>query len=157
MTTATQLKQGEPGDGKTTMSQTKPIKLSRYVKPLSALSASLLYLAEEGNDRLTINQAAFFLIAAAADARGRPLTPSEIVEGAGGVLNASLANTYKVLLPPSHKEYRGIALGWLQQEVDEDDQRRKLLRLTPKGVAVMRAALVALGQKPKDEPDGETS
>lgn len=138
----------------------KSAKLSAFVKPLASLSATMLYLAEAGNDRLTINQAAFFLIAAAADARGRPMTMTEIMEGADGIINPSVANTYKVLLEPNRKDYKAIGLGWLRREVDEDDERRKYLRLTEKGQSVVKAALLALGERPYDtvkDDDDETS
>lgn len=134
--------------------ETRSPRLSAFVRPLSAFSASMLYLAKAGNDRLTINQAAFFLLAAAADARGVPMTLTEIMEGASDILNKSVANTYKVLLEPGNKDYRGIALGWLRREADPDDERKKYLRLTRKGADVARAALLALGTLPKEELDG---
>ncbi|MBF9151741.1 hypothetical protein [Novosphingobium jiangmenense] len=100
-----------------------------------AASKSLILIAQEGNDRLTINQAAFFFIAATADTMGRPMTPSEIFDEAKGALTKSIKNTYKVLLE-DHREYRDIALGWLRAETDDLDNRRKLLRLTAKGRSV---------------------
>lgn len=137
----------------------KPDRLSELVRPLAGYSASMLYLAEAGNDRLTINQAAFFLLAAAADARGRPMTLSEIMEGTEGVLNRSVANTYKVLLDGNSKDYRKIGLGWLEREPDPDDERRNYLRLTAKGREVAKAALLALGEQPyatRKKDDGAT-
>lgn len=128
----------------------KRAKPSSFVKPLAGLSATMLYLAQSGNDRLTINQAAFFLIAAAADARGRPMTVSEIMEGAEGILNPSLQNTYKVLLEPNRRDYKDIGLGWLEREPDPDDERRRYLRVTDKGWNVVRAALLALGHAVED-------
>ena len=125
-----------------------PDALSSLVKPLASLSASLMYLAEAGNDRLNINQAAFFLIAAAADARGVPLTLSEIMAATEGVLNRSLSNTYKVLLAPNNRDYKKIGLGWLMREPDPEDERRHYLRLTRTGQSVARAALLALGTLP---------
>lgn len=127
-----------------TPTATKPDALFKSVSKLAGLSAFLLYLAEEGNDRLTINQAAFFLIVAAADARGVPQTMGEIMENGEGVLNQSLKTTYKVLLAPT-PAYKGIGLGWITREPDPDDERRKYLRLTPKGKAVVDAALLATG------------
>lgn len=138
---------GDAGLEETKKTGSKSSKPSRFVRPLAASSALMLYLAEAGNDRLTINQAAFFLIAAAADARGAPMTLTEIMDGADGILNPSLQNTYKVLLEP-RKGYKKIGLGWLDREVDEDDERRRYLRVTDKGWAVVKAALLALGEQP---------
>lgn len=118
--------------------------LFKSVNELAGLSAFLLYLADAGNDRLTINQAAFFLIAAASDARGVPLTMGEIMERGEGVLTQSLKTTYKVLLEPT-PHYKNIGLGWLTREPDPDDERRKYLRLTPLGYDVAQAAILASG------------
>lgn len=147
------------GEGETvTTSGKNSAGLYKFVRPLASLSATMLYLAEAGSDRLTINQAAFFLIAAAADAKGAPLTVSEIMEGAADILNPSVANTYKVLLEPRASSHGGSSLGWLTREPDPDDERRKYLRLTPKGAAVIKAALLALGQTTyKDDNDGPAS
>lgn len=120
-------------------------ELFASVKPLASLSAALLYLAEAGHDRLTINQAAFFLLVAAADARGRPLTLMELLESTEGVIGRSIQNSYKVLLDPHGREPKSFALGWLTREPDPDDERRKYLRLTEKGKSVARGALLALG------------
>ncbi|AKM09363.1 hypothetical protein [Croceicoccus naphthovorans] len=125
-------------------SKKKTDALFKSVGELANLSAFLLYLAEAGNDRLTINQAAFFLIAAAADARGVPLTMGEIMERGEGVLTQSLKTTYKVLLEP--KKGSPSAVNWLTREPDPDDERRKYLKLTPQGRKVASAALLAAGR-----------
>jgi hypothetical protein len=121
-------------------------ELFASVKPLASLSAVLLYLAEAGHDRLTINQAAFFLLVAAADARGRPLTLTEIMEKTDGILGRSIVNSYKTLLEPHGRQAKDFALGWLTREPDPDDERQKFLRLTEKGKSVAKAALMALGE-----------
>lgn len=135
-------------------------ELFQSVKSLAGLSASMLYLAEAGNDRLTINQVAFFLIAAAADIRGRALSLTEIMDATEGVINRSVANTYKVLLEPVTRDYKNTGLGWLERQPDPDDERRNYLVLTKKGRAVVKAMLIALGQpvyvEPKDTEDEAT-
>lgn len=118
--------------------------LYKSVGKLAGLSAFLLYLAEEGNDRLTINQAAFFTIAAAADLRGAPMTLTEIMERGDGIVTKSLKTTYKVLLDPS-PSYKSIGLGWLSREPDPADERKKYLRLTKKGRNVVKAMMLASG------------
>lgn len=116
------------------------------VGPLASLSAAFLFLAQEGHDRLTINQAAFFLLVAAADARGRPLTLTEIMEAHDLELGKSIQNSYKVFLEPHGRSPKDFALGWLTREPDPDDERRKFLRLTPKGEEVAKAVLLASGR-----------
>jgi len=106
----------------------------------------MLYIAGKGNDRLTINQLAFFLVAAVADARGRALTISQIMEAGDGIINRSVANTYKVLLGPKERDDKSIGLGWLYREPDPLDERRKFLRLTEKGWTIVRTVLLTLGE-----------
>jgi hypothetical protein len=132
-------------------------ELYAYVKDLASLSAALFYLAEAGNDRLTINQAAFFLIVAAAEARGVPVTLKEVMEATDGVLGQSIKNTYKVMLEAEGRQPKtNSALGWLKRELDLDDERRKYLRLTPKGRSVAKAALLALGKSTYGANGGTT-
>lgn len=125
---------------------TSSASLSTHVGELASASAFMLFLAEAGGDRLTISQAAFFMLAAAGDARGRPLTMTDLMEDAKGIIGPSVANTYKVLLEPT--KTHPIGLSWLKREPDPDDERRKYLRLTDKGRSVARAALLALGRSP---------
>lgn len=134
-----------PAQGKA-MPRSKRNALFASVKPLASLSAALLYMAEAGHDRLTINQTAFFLLAAAAHARGAPLTLTEILDLTDGVIGKSIVNSYKVLLEPHGASPKDFALGWLKRVPDPDDERRKYLHLTEKGQAVAQAVLLALGQ-----------
>src|SRR5690348_14116229 len=122
-------------------------ELFASVKDLASLSATFLYLAEAGNDRLTINQTAFFLLVVAADARGHALTLREIMEATDGVIGKSVQNTYKVLLEAEGRHPKtASSLGWLTRETDPDDERRKYLKLTRKGRAVAKGALLASGR-----------
>jgi hypothetical protein len=117
--------------------------LNRRVGELAGSSAFLMYLAEAGNARLSMSQAAFFFLAATGAVRGTPLTLFQIMEGAGSeALARSVKNTYKVFLEPTSRNPNG--LGWLTRELNPDDEREKLFTLTPKGEEVVRAALLAL-------------
>lgn len=150
MTKTTQARkaaQSGPPTNPTTPKSEKRDELFASVKDLASLSAAFLYLAEAGNDRLTINQTAFFLLVAAADARGHALTLKEIMDATEGVIGRSVQNTYKVLLEADGRHPKTMtALGWLTREPDPDDERRKYLRLTKKGRAVAKGALLALGR-----------
>lgn len=134
-----QLQQIERGSGRVTRKQSA---LWQRVSVLGGASAFLVYLAEAGSDRLTLAQATFFMLAAAADARGRPVTSQEVQEMAGDALTRSIKNTYRLLLEPNRRYPH--ALGWLATESNPDDERQKFLRLTDAGKAVLNAALVAL-------------
>lgn len=113
---------------------------------LRNFSAGLLVLAELGPDRLTLTQGAFFLLAAMADRTGRPATFSELREAVGDTLNRSLHTTYKVFVDEGRKRdgKREPGLGWLTRETDDADNRRKYLRLTPKGRRVLEELVLAI-------------
>ena len=88
--------------------------LWKHVGELATSSALLLYLSQVATDRLSLTQATFFLLAATADAAGRPATRTELIEAhlSGG--RASIRNSYRQLLEPSR--VYPTALGWLRTE-----------------------------------------
>jgi hypothetical protein len=102
----------------------------------------LLYLAGEGSDRLSLTQAAFFLLAATSDAAGKPATRSELLETHMESGRGSIRNSYRQLLEPS-RLYPG-ALGWLTTEANPMDSREQLLRLTEQGKRVIEGVLLTL-------------
>lgn len=108
---------------------------------LRDFSVATVRAAELGPDRLTLGQLVFFLYAGMADLAGRPATFSEIREAAGSRINKSMHTTYKVLLDGARRSDRADTpgVGWLYTETDPTDNRRKLLRLTPKGIDVLEA------------------
>jgi hypothetical protein len=121
--------------------------LYQHATALGSLSATLLHFAKVGNDRLTINQVTFFLLAARADARGQALTLNELMEATEGVIGQSVKNTYKALLEPKGRNPKTTtALGWLTRETDPNDERRKYLRLTPLGREIAEAAVLKFCQ-----------
>jgi hypothetical protein len=132
--------------GSTRLKQGNSDALWKRASVLGGASALMVYLAEAGSDRLSLSQAAFFLLAAAAEARGAPTTLGSIREMAGEALSGSIKNTYRSLLTPAEAgtTKRHYALGWLTLEQNPDNLRENFLRLTPAGKAVLSAALVAL-------------
>lgn len=124
-----------------TSSRTKRSELWRHVGELASSSAMLLFLSEEGSDRLSLTQGAFFLLAATADAAGKPATRTELLnthmaDGKG------IRNTYRQLLEPSR--LFPSALGWLTTEENPMDAREKVLRLTDAGKRVIEGILLTL-------------
>jgi hypothetical protein len=112
------------------------------VPELAGSSAFLLYLADVGSDRLSLTQAAFFLLAATADAAGKPATRAELIQTYNETFRGSIRNTYRQLLEPSRAYPK--ALGWLAAEENPNDIREQFLRLTDEGKSVIRGALMAL-------------
>lgn len=123
------------------MAKTTRDSLKTHVGELAGYSALFLYLADAASDRLSISQAAFFMMAAAANARGAPLTAAQLQEAAGENISKNVKNSYRRLLTPSNANPGG--LGWLDREGNPDDEREKFLVLTPKGEEVIKAALLA--------------
>ena len=117
-------------------------QLWKRVGELAGSSAFLLYLSDLGSDRLTLTQAAFFLLAATADAAGKPATRSVLLQAYADSFRGSIRNSYRQLLEPS-RQYP-TALGWLSTEANPNDDREQFLRLTDEGVSVIEGALVAL-------------
>ena len=114
-------------------------ELKFYVSELRTVSRFILRLADVGSDRLSTNQAAFFMLAAAADASGKPTTRQEIVDAVGDRIGKSIRNSYRQLLQPSRVYPK--ALGWLRTEENPMDLRENVLRLTDKGRSVVERAL----------------
>jgi hypothetical protein len=116
--------------------------LWKHVGELGGLSATLLYLADVGSDRLSLTQAAFFLLAATADVAGRPATRAQLMQTYPDSFRGSARNSYRQLLEPS-RVYPN-ALAWLRAEENPDDLREQFLRLTDEGRSVIQGALMAL-------------
>jgi hypothetical protein len=76
-------------------------QLWKRVGELAGSSAFLLYLADVGSDRLSLTQAAFFLLAATADAAGKPATRRSFIQAHGDTFRGSIRNSYRQLLEPS--------------------------------------------------------
>lgn len=112
------------------------------VGELAGSSAFLLYLADVASDRLSLTQGAFFMLAATADAAGKPATRSELIQMYADTFRGSIRNSYRQLLEPSRLYPK--ALGWLTTEENPNDSREQFLRLTDEGHSVVRGALLAL-------------
>lgn len=119
-----------------------------HVGDLRSFSAALIELAEQAPERTTAAQMAFFLLAGMSDAVGKPATFTEIKDAVGPAINRSLHTTYKVFLDRvqrrSDTDVTRAGLGWLTREEDKQDNRRKYLKLTPKGRAVISSLIETL-------------
>lgn len=119
-----------------------PRPLWQRVPELAGSSAFLLYLADVATDRLSLTQAAFFMMAATADVMGKPATRSQLMDTYGESFRGSIRNSYRSLLEPTSRYPK--ALGWLSIEVNQADSREHFLRLTNEGRSVINGALLAL-------------
>jgi hypothetical protein len=115
----------------------------------------LLYLAEVGSDRLSLTQAAFFLLAATADAAGRPATRTELLATHMANGRGSIRNSYRQLMEPSRVHPK--ALNWLCAEENPMDAREKVLRLTDEGKRVVEGVLLALEPVMASQNDNNTT
>ncbi|MEM8575909.1 MAG: hypothetical protein AAGF48_14945 [Pseudomonadota bacterium] len=128
----------------------KTAKASGIVSTITllAFSRALIRAATMAPDRMTLGQLSFFLYAGMADIGGSPKTFTEIKEIAGERINKSMHSTYKIFLDGSRRSdaKNTPGIGWLYTETDPTDNRRKLLKLTPKGQDVLNELLDATGE-----------
>jgi hypothetical protein len=105
-------------------------------------SQGICLLSSYVPNRLSLPQASFFALAALCDRAGRPGYIKELREALGDRGGRSVQNSYRVFLAPT--EDRRDGLGWLRHGY-ANDGRKRLVRLTPKGRAVMEKVLAAAG------------
>ncbi|MFC6621319.1 hypothetical protein [Novosphingobium panipatense] len=114
----------------------------------------LVRLSEELPPKSTPSQLAFFLAAAKGDLLGQPRTHGDIRAELMPGVNRKFAVTYRLFMnrPLRRTDYVStrIGLGWLWQDEDPLDGRRKPLRLTPLGREVL-ARVFRIAIDPNDE------
>lgn len=95
--------------------------------------------------RTSIRQVMAFAIIAQKNAMGSAVSLTDVREIAGEALGQSIERTIQQFFAPTVRD--PDALGWLEQEEDPYDRRKKYLKLTDKGVEVVNAITTALSQK----------
>lgn len=124
-------------------SQGSPALPLRAAHDLQSASAALAVLAEALPSRTTVRQASAFLYIAYHCAMNRSITLAEVISDLGTeVVGKSIERTIGTFLPKTKQNPE--ALGWIEQETDEDDRRKKYLRLTGAGRAVCSDLIEAL-------------
>jgi hypothetical protein len=116
---------------------------------------ALRLIADAMPPRTSIRQVLAILEVFAANAGGRSITMSDLRESASGVksgdgvkvVGQSIAKTFEVFYEPT--KANPDWLGWVRQELDDNDRRIKYLRLTEKGEAVAAAIQAALSRGAK--------
>jgi hypothetical protein len=103
--------------------------------------SALSVLAAAGHDRMTVQQALFFLATAYHDVMGQSVTVSRIRE-IYQPLGRSVEKSSLQFLEPGR--VAPDALGWLAQQHDPDDRRVRYLTLTEDGEDVVAAVVEAM-------------
>ncbi|MGZ9157619.1 MAG: hypothetical protein ACXW36_02000 [Nitrospira sp.] len=122
--------------------------LEGYHAVLAGWTNAVRVISEQVPPRTTVRQILAFAYVAQAHAAGRRVTVTDMRMLAGeagegtGAIGVSIARTYQVFLPPTKKE--PDALGWMTQEADEDDRRKRYLVLTILGAQMAGRVLEAL-------------
>lgn len=127
----------------TTSPQSEPpsVAPARAAADLESLATVMEVITTLAHEKLTARQTLFFFVAACLDLRNTPATQTEI-RTTYDTLGRSIEKSKDQLLEPTKQN--PDALGWLTQEHDEDDRRRRIIRLTPKGRAVVDGISQAL-------------
>lgn len=111
------------------------VAFERFAEALNILSLAV-------PPRVSVRQLLAFAIVANANAMGRSITLSEVREIAGDAIGQSIDRTIQQFFPPTRQDPDG--LGWIEQELDLDDRRKKYLKLTAMGRYVVNEMTRAL-------------
>lgn len=112
---------------------------------LEALTAALAKIAELAPERMTVRQALFLTALAHREAMGHTASVPLIREDHPVLKRAGEKHKECFLAPTSRYP---DALGWVEQEYDEEDRRMRYLKLTTEGRGVV-SAIVAAVAKPE--------
>lgn len=130
--------------------------LKSGVNQFSAASWMFQMFARKVPPRTSMRQIYAFTLVLEALSNGREIIVSDLKELAGDdengepIFGQSIGRSYQLLMEPTKRDPDG--LGWIRMVTDENDQRRKLIRLTEKGEKIARAVKSYMtGAK----PDGE--
>ncbi|WP_292046111.1 MULTISPECIES: hypothetical protein [unclassified Brevundimonas] len=116
--------------------------LKSGVNQFSAASWMFQMFAQKVPQRTSMRQIYAFTLVLEALSNGREIIVSDLKELAGDdekgepIFGQSIGRSYQLLMEPTKRDPDG--LGWIRLETDENDQRRKLVRLTEEGVKIAR-------------------
>lgn len=116
--------------------------LKSGVNEFSALSWMFQMFARKVPHRTSMRQVYAFSLILESLANGREIIVADLKELAGDddngepIFGQSIGRSYQLLMEPTKRD--PDSLGWIALETDENDNRRKLVRLTEKGEAMAR-------------------
>jgi len=136
-----------------------PSRLKEGAGQFMALAKALQIIAYEIPPRTSLRQIYAFALIVEANSLGKSIIISDLKEIAGAdntgepIFGQSIGRSYQLLMEPTKRDPDG--LGWIKLETDEDDQRRKVIRLTEKGEAIANQLrrTVATGQSKDGDHD----
>jgi len=119
--------------GSTTQSRLSP----RSARELEGFADYLLAMTSITPPRASARQMLAFCIVAMANIRNESLNMADLMTSAGddvdgkAILGRSIERTFGLFMEPTKQNPDG--LGWVTQEMDPEDRRKKYLKLTDKG------------------------
>lgn len=143
--------QGSPVEAE---GMTAPSRLKEGAGEFMAFAKALQIIATEIPARTSLRQVYAFALIVEANSLGKSIIVSDLKEIAGAdntgepIFGQSIGRSYQLLMEPTKRDPDG--LGWIKLETDEDDQRRKIVRLTNKGEAIanhIRRTLTSAGKR----------
>ncbi len=134
-----------------------PSRLKEGVHQFMAFANVLGFMAAKIPARTSLRQVYAFALIVEANALGKSIIISDLKEIAGAddtgepIFGQSIGRSYQLLMEPTKRDPDG--LGWIKLETDEDDQRRKIVRLTAEGERIAGHISRTLRQVKKDNDD----
>ena len=151
--------QGSPAKGGAALRA--PSRLKEGAGTFMALAKALQFVSAKIPARTSLRQFYAFALIVEANSLGKSIIISDLKEIAGAddtgepIFGQSIGRSYQLLMEPTKRDPDG--LGWIWLETDEDDQRRKIVRLTDKGEAIANHILRTLRSTTPKERDDDIS
>ncbi|WP_312490972.1 hypothetical protein [Brevundimonas sp.] len=117
-----------------------PSRIKEGAGSYMAFAKTLQIIAAKIPARTSLRQIYAFALIVEANSLGKSIIVSDLKEIAGDddtgepIFGQSIGRSYQLLMEPTKRDPDG--LGWIKLETDEDDNRRKIVRLTEKGEAI---------------------
>lgn len=117
-----------------------PSRIKEGAGSFMAFAKTLQIIATKIPARTSVRQIYAFALIVEANSLGKSIIVSDLKEIAGDdetgepIFGQSIGRSYQLLMEPTKRDPDG--LGWIKLETDEDDNRRKIVRLTEKGEAI---------------------
>ena len=127
----------EPDD--ISFTKARQARLDHAGPALERLGDALEIIASDQDcARMTVRQLLAYVRTAQCYAAGRPVALADIRDSSEASLGPSIVKTFDVFFASSAK-HNPDGKGWVEQEIDDEDRRRRLLTLTKAGANIARA------------------
>lgn len=128
-----------------------PASLLKDAWTYGQFGQALLFLAKQIPQRTSLRQTLAFIFVVEKISMGHEVVVADLADIAGDDVNGqpvfgqSINRSHQLLLAPTERDPDG--LDWLYTEPDPSDARRKILRLTPKGMEVAQRVAKILKER----------